>query len=75
LHKDPQGDLAAKFIYYLIKTNHPTELGDLVSLSHLPRRTIQTALEELKRQGLITEKNSLEDPRKKIYYPIQSDLL
>jgi len=44
-------------------------------LTHLPRRTIQSAIEELKEQGLIIEKNSLEDTRRKVYFPIQSEWL
>ncbi|HZD81315.1 MAG TPA: hypothetical protein VE076_00440 [Nitrososphaeraceae archaeon] len=46
-----------------------------MSSSHFPLRTIHMALEELKRQGLIIEKSSSKDIRKKIYYLIQSDLL
>ena len=38
-------------------------------------RTIQSAIEELKEQGLIIEKNSLEYTRRKVYMPIQSEWL
>jgi phosphosulfolactate synthase len=41
----------------------------------LPRRTIQNAVEELKTQGLVVERNSFEDARKKVYTPIHSDWL
>jgi phosphosulfolactate synthase len=47
----------------------------LIHLTHLPRRTIQNAIDELKHQGLIIEKNSLEDTRRKTYYPVKSDWL
>jgi phosphosulfolactate synthase len=75
LRKAPEGGPASKFIHYIIKTNHPIEQSDLISLTHLPRRTIQSAIEELKEQGLIIEKNSLEDTRRKVYFPIQSEWL
>ena len=73
LHKEPEGGPASKFIYYIIKTKHPIEQAELVRLTRLPRRTVQSAVDELKEQGLITEKNSLDDARRRIYYPIQSD--
>ncbi len=75
LRKDPEGGPAAKFIYYIIKTKHPIEQEEIISLSHLPRRTVQSAIDELKRQGLIIERNSLDDTRKKVYHPIHSDWL
>jgi phosphosulfolactate synthase len=75
VRKDPEGGPASKFIYYIIKTKHPVEQGELIELSHLPRRTVQAAVEDLKRQGLIVERNSLEDARKKVYQPVHSDWL
>lgn len=75
VHKEPEGGPASKFIYYIIKSKHPIEQGELISLTHLPRRTVQNAIDELKQQGLVMEKNSLEDTRRKAYYPIQSDWL
>lgn len=73
--KEPEGGPSSKFIYYIIKTKHPIEQGELITLTHLPRRTIQNAIDELKQQGLVTEKNSLGDTRKKVYSPIRSDWL
>jgi phosphosulfolactate synthase len=75
LRKDPEGGPAAKFIYYIIKTKHPIEQSDLISLSHLPRRTVQGAIDELKLQGLIIARNSLDDARKRVYIPVHSDWL
>lgn len=75
LRKDPEGGPAAKFIYYIIRTRHPIDQGELRRLSHLPRRTIQSAIEELKTQGIVLERNSLDDARKKIYIPVHSDWL
>ena len=73
--KEPEGGPASKFIYYIIKSKHPVEQGELINLTHLHRRTVQNAIEELKQQGLVMEKNSLDDTRRKTYYPIQSDWL
>jgi phosphosulfolactate synthase len=73
--KEPEGGPASKFIYYIINSKHPIEQGELIHLTHLPRRTIQNAIDELKHQGLIIEKNSLEDTRRKTYYPVKSDWL
>ena len=46
--KEHEGGPSSKFLYYIIKTKHPIEQGELITLTHLPRRTIQNALEELK---------------------------
>ena len=46
-----------------------------MGMSHLPRRTVQAAIDDLKHQGLIIERNSLDDARKKVYQPVQSDWL
>lgn len=73
--KNPTGGPAAKFIYYIIKTKYPIEQGELMNLSHLPRRTVQGAIEELKKQGLVIERINLEDARKKVYTAVQSDWL
>ncbi len=65
--KGPEGSPATKFIYYLIRNKHPIEQSELIYLSNLPRRTVQASVEELRNQGLIIEKNSLDDTRKKVY--------
>lgn len=75
LRRNPEGGPAAKFIYFVIRTKHPIDQTELVSISHLPRRTVQAAVDDLKRQGLIIERNSLDDARKKVYQPVQSDWL
>jgi len=75
LHKDPEGGPAAKFIYFIVKTRHPVEQGEIIRITRLPRRTVQSAIEELKEQGLIIEKTSLDDARKRVYHPVQSSWL
>ena len=75
VRKDPEGGPAPKFIYYLIKTKNPVEQGELITMSHLPRRTVQAAIDDLKRQGLIIERNSLDDARKKVYQPVHAEWL
>jgi phosphosulfolactate synthase len=75
LRKDPDGGPAAKFIYYIIKTKSPIEQGELIRLTRLPRRTVQSAVDDLKRQGLVIERSSLDDTRKKVYHLVHSDWL
>lgn len=75
LREDPTGGPAAKFIYYLIKTKNPVEQSELITLSRLPRRTVQNAVEDLRNQGLIIERTSLDDARKRVYYPALSQWL
>jgi phosphosulfolactate synthase len=75
LRKNPEGGPASKFIYFIIKTKHPIDQSELMGMSHLPRRTVQAAIDDLKHQGLIIERNSLDDARKKVYQPVQSDWL
>lgn len=73
--KEIGGGPASKFIYYLIKTKSPIEQSDLIGITHLPRRTVQSAIEDLKNQGFIVERNSLDDIRRKVYYPVKSEWL
>ena len=73
--KELDGSPASKFIYYLIKTKHPIEQSDLIGITRLPRRTVQSAIEDLRNQGFIIERNSLDDSRRKVYYPVKSEWL
>jgi phosphosulfolactate synthase len=75
LSKNPEGSPAAKFVYFVMKSKHPIDQVELMNLTNLPRRTVQSAVEELKSQGLIIERSSLDDARKKLYTPIQSEWL
>ncbi|MEO9307879.1 MAG: phosphosulfolactate synthase [Nitrososphaera sp.] len=75
LREEPEGGPAAKFVYYLIKTKNPIDQSEIISSSRLPRRTVQNALDDLKNQGLILERTSLDDTRKRVYYPIRSEWL
>ena len=75
IRKDPDGGPAAKFVYYIIKTKSPIEQGELIRLTRLPRRTVQSAVDDLKRQGLVIERSSLDDTRKKVYHLVHSDWL
>ena len=63
----PGGSPAAKFVYYLIENHHGLEQGEIVTISRLPRRTVQLAVKELERQGLIVEGISLRDARRREY--------
>jgi phosphosulfolactate synthase len=75
LAKNPEGSPAAKFVYFIMKTKHPIDQVELMNMTNLPRRTVQSAIEELKSQGLIIERSSLEDARKKVYTPVQFEWL
>ena len=75
LSKSPEGSPAAKFVYFVMKSKHPIDQVELMNMTNLPRRTVQSAVEELKSQGLIIERSSLDDARKKLYSPIQSEWL
>ena len=75
LSKSPEGSPAAKFVYFVMKSKHPIDQVELMNITNLPRRTVQSAVEELKSQGLIIERSSLDDARKKLYTPIQSEWL
>jgi phosphosulfolactate synthase len=75
LREEPEGGPAAKFIYYLIKTKNPIDQSGLIGISRLPRRTVQNAVEDLRNQGLIIERTSLDDARKKVYHPVRSEWL
>ncbi len=71
--KGPEGSPATKFIYYIIRNMRSVEQSKLIFMTNLSRRTVQTSIEELRNQGLIIEKNSLEDTRKKIYNLVKDE--
>jgi phosphosulfolactate synthase len=71
--KGPEGSPATKFIHYIIRNKHPIDQSELIYVTNLPRRTVQASIEELKEQGLIIEKNSLDDTRKKVYNLVRND--
>ncbi len=65
--KEIGGPPAAKFLYYLLERHRGLDQGQLVRLSRLPRRTVQSALESLRRQGLVRESIVLHDSRRREY--------
>lgn len=71
LNKSAEGSPAAKFVYFVLKSKHPIDQTELINMTSLPRRTVQSAVDELKAQGLLIERNSLDDARKKVYTPAQ----
>lgn len=66
-HREVSGSPAAKFVHFLLETHRTLDQGEIVRLSRLPRRTVQSALEELKRQGRVREQVSFTDARKREY--------
>ena len=61
------GPPAAKFLYFLLETYRGLDQTQLAHMSRLPRRTVQSALESLRRQGLVQETISLHDSRRREY--------
>ena len=66
-------NLPTKFIHYIIRNKHPIDQSELIYVTNLPRRTVQASIEEQKEQGLIIEKNSLDDARKKVYNLVRNE--
>jgi phosphosulfolactate synthase len=67
-HSRPvKGPPAAKFLYFLLETYRGLDQTQLAHMSRLPRRTVQSALESLRRQGLVQEAISLHDSRRREY--------
>ncbi len=62
-----KGPPATKFLYFLLETYRGLDQSELVRLSRLPRRTVQSALEALRKQGLVREGVSLVDSRRREY--------
>ena len=65
--KNVRGPPATKFLYFLLETYRGLDQSELVRLSRLPRRTVQSGLEALRRQGLVREGVSLVDSRRREY--------
>jgi phosphosulfolactate synthase len=66
-HRGVKGPPATKFLYYLLESYRGLDQSELVRLSRLPRRTVQSALDSLRREGLIREGVSLVDSRRREY--------
>ncbi len=67
-HSRPvKGPPAAKFLFFLLETYRGLDQTQLAHMSRLPRRTVQSALESLRRQGLVQEAISLHDSRRREY--------
>jgi phosphosulfolactate synthase len=62
-----RGPPAAKFLYFLLETYRGLDQTQQAHMSRLPRRTVQSALESLRRQGLVQEAISLHDSRRREY--------
>lgn len=62
-----KGPPAAKFLYYLLQSYRGLDQSQLAQMSRMPRRTVQSALESLREQGLIQESISLHDSRRREY--------
>jgi phosphosulfolactate synthase len=65
--KSVRGPPAAKFLFFLLETHHGLDQTQLAQMSRLPRRTVQSALDALRQQGLVKEYVSLHDSRRREY--------
>lgn len=61
------GPPAAKFLYYLLEVHRSLDQVEMSEISRLPRRTVQSALKSLRRQGLVKESILLQDSRRRDY--------
>jgi len=64
-----EGSPAAKFIYHLIRSEHPIDQAALIQKSGLPKRTLQAALSYLVEKGFVREISDLSDLRRHKYTP------
>lgn len=62
-----EGSPATKFIYHLIRTEHPIDQTTLCLRSGLPRRTVQAALSALVDGGVVREVSDASDLRRHRY--------
>jgi phosphosulfolactate synthase len=62
-----EGSPAAKFVYYIIKSEHPIDQSTLIKKSSLPKRTLQGALTYLVKEGFVRQVGDLNDLRKHKY--------
>ena len=63
------GSPAAKFVYHLIKAEHPIDQPSLIQRSGLPKRTLQAALSYLVEKGFVREVSDMSDLRRHKYTP------
>jgi phosphosulfolactate synthase (CoM biosynthesis protein A) len=64
-----QGSPASKFVFHLIKTEHPIDQQSLIQKSGLPKRTLQAALSYLVEKGFVREVPDMSDLRRHKYTP------
>lgn len=64
-----EGSPASKFVYHLIKTEHPIDQATLIQRSGLPKRTLQAALGYLVEKGFVREVSDMSDLRRHKYTP------
>lgn len=67
LEQNVEGSPAAKFIYHLIRSEHPVDQTTLVVRSGLPKRTVQGALRYLVANGFVRTVSEASDMRRHKY--------
>jgi len=65
--KNVSGGPSVKFVLFVIRNYQPVNQQQLVSMTRLPLRTVQKALEHLLKGKIITEHPDFEDRRSRVY--------
>jgi phosphosulfolactate synthase len=65
--QDVEGSPASKFVYHLIRAEHPIDQTTLIARSGLPKRTVQGALNYLVNKGLVRTVSEPSDMRRHKY--------
>jgi len=65
--QETKGGPSVKFVLFVIQNYQPVDQREIASITQLPSRTIQKAIEYLKERKQITEHPNFEDRRSKIY--------
>lgn len=61
------GPPSNKFVYYIVANHGPIDQAGILELTGMNRKTLQTSLEELLKDGIIKVNPDRKDMRKKIY--------
>lgn len=65
--RNVMGGPSVKFVLFVIRNYQPVNQQQLVTMTRLPLRTVQKALEQLLKSKLVTEHPDFEDRRSRIY--------
>jgi phosphosulfolactate synthase len=66
-HKEISGGPSVKFVLFVVRNYQPVDQQQIATMTRLPLRTVQKAIEQLLKNKLVTEHLNFEDRRSKIY--------